>query len=471
MSLDFILEHITLDTGPRFADVIDDWQRDIYGNIFSDRFRHFFVELPRGHDKTGCAENLIIVGLYLGRPGWRGFGIAVDRDQARLLLEGAIGKIKRNERLRPMAKFTNSEIIIEETNSVFRVLAADAPSSYGLRGDFFVVDEIEEFRKRELWDSVWTATGKRRASMCVIGTAGWNKASIAAEVRGIAESEDDWYFCSLGQVASWIDPRWLEQQKRSLPPHVYERLHGNRWIDGEGAFLSALEIESIFENVPEQRGGPFHLGLDLGLTDDRCVAAILSRTEGLAVVHQLIHWKPKLLRRRVDLMEVEADVEDVCKRYNCGVTIDPWQAVGMSQRLSARGVAVREHQFSSEGRRRLYAKLLDDIRTNKLRSIYHDEFRRELLEVEIADHGGGLWKVTHRSGGHDDYTTAVALALIDLAPDMIGDTTPTAHGFREAALSSGREWEALPTPGDRPTGVWGSGQRSSSGIDWTGRLW
>ena len=55
------------------------------------------------------------------------------------------------------------------TGSTLTVLASDAPSAYGLRPDWIAVDELAEWRRRELWDSLWSATGKRpRCRMLVI---------------------------------------------------------------------------------------------------------------------------------------------------------------------------------------------------------------------------------------------------------------------------------------------------------------
>ena len=109
------------------------------------------------------------------------------------------------------------------------------------------VDELAEWRTRSLWDSLWSATGKRPGCrMLVISTAGWDRTSIAWEVRTLAQAEPDWYFSSRGQCASWISSAWLEQQRRSLPPHVFARLHESRWVDAVGAFLTAAEVDAIF---------------------------------------------------------------------------------------------------------------------------------------------------------------------------------------------------------------------------------
>ena len=336
MSLDFVLETITLDTDLPLSQVMEDWQREIYLALLSDRYKNGYVELPRNHNKTGLCEDLAICGLFLGPSRWRGYGVAVDRDQAAIMLSGIVGKIQRSDRLRSMARWTQSEVIVEETDSVFKILASDAPSAYGLRPDLIICDELSSWRRREMWDSLWTATGKKKnCRLIAITTAGWDKTSIAYEVRKIAETEDDWYFCSKGQIAGWISPRWLESQERSLPRHVYERLHSNRWVDNVGAFLTSDEVENIFSEVPEDGGGGYNIGVDIGLVKDRCTAAILQRVGPIVAIRHLVHWKPRLLQRRVFLPEVKEDLADLCSQFQCGASVDQYQAVEIAQDLSS----------------------------------------------------------------------------------------------------------------------------------------
>src|SRR3990170_6181462 len=83
--------------------------------------------------------------------------------------------------------------------------------------------------------------------MLVITTAGWDRTSIAWEVRQTAEREADWYFSPRGQCASWVSPAWLQQQRRTLPAHVFARLHESRWVEGAGAFLTAAEVNVAFD--------------------------------------------------------------------------------------------------------------------------------------------------------------------------------------------------------------------------------
>jgi hypothetical protein len=403
---------LVLEDGRPLGNVMDSWQADDFRALDNPAYRHAYLERPRGHSKTGDLGTEAVCELLLGRPGSSLFCAAADEDQARLLHDDVVGKFHRTPALAGLVQITRREIRVKSTGSVLHVLAADAPSAYGLRPDWIAVDELAEWRRRDLWDSLWTATGKRPACrLLVISTAGWDKTGIAWEVRQIAEEEEDWYLSARGQCASWIAPAWLAQQQRTLPAHVYARLHESKWVEGVGAFLTATEVDQIFTaDGPPAGAGPCAIGVDLGLSKDRSVLALAHRdtVTGVVTVEALETWAPSA-GAKVDLREVEDAVAEVAQRHRAPVVLDPWQGVLMAQRLRARGVKVEEHRFAGDGRRRLFGALLDLIRTGRLRSRPHPELRRELLGLEVQETASG-WRVDHRVGRHDDHVVAVALA-------------------------------------------------------------
>jgi hypothetical protein len=412
----FRREAILLEDGRPFGEVMERWQVTDFTALDSGKYRHAYLERPRGHAKTFDLGTEAVTELLLGRPGQRLYCAAADEDQARLLFEDVAGKFQRNPLLRGAARITQREVYIPATGSRLRVLASDAPSAYGLRPDWIAIDELAEWRRRELWDSLWTATGKRPGCrMLVISTAGWDRTSIAWEVRQIAQQEPDWYFSARGQCASWISPAWLEQQRRTLPPHVFARLHESRWVEGAGAFLLAAEVDVVFDAAlrpAAQRviDAPYALGVDLGLTRDRMVAAVVHRdpATGHVVVDALCTWEGRS-GAPVALPEVEAEVARLSRVFAAPVVLDPYQAVLLGQRLRQAGVEVREYPFTADGRRRLFGTLLQLVRDGHLRCFPHEDLRRELLSLEVAETAAG-WRVDHKPGRHDDHVVAVALA-------------------------------------------------------------
>ncbi len=159
----------------------------------------------------------------------------------------------------------------------------------------------------------------------------------------------------------------------------------------------------------------------------------------MVVVEHLTLYAPTKATR-VDLTMIEEEVEALATRYHCPVMIDPYQGIGLSQRLTQRGVLVREYVFSGDGRRKLFAGLLDCISTGSLRARPHETLRRELLSLEVKESQAG-WRVDHRTSGHDDTVVAVGLALAGLpavqACPYAFESRPLAAAVRLWALDRG----------------------------------
>jgi len=411
-------EDLLLEGGNRLGDVMDGWQREDFEALDDSAHRHAYLERPRGHSKTGDVATEAVVELFLGGPERELFCVAVDEDQAGILFRDVVGKIRRRPDLNAKVAIGKREITVKATRSTLTVLSSDAPSAFGLRPSWLALDEMAEWRKRDLWDALWSATGKKRdCRVLVISTAGWDKASIAWEVRRIAETEADWLFSSRGQCASWISPAWLDQQKRTLPPHVFARLHLNLWVDNVGAFLTGAEVDGVFVDDLPDGIGPRAIGLDLGLSKDKSVLSVVRRDpSGLVVVEGLTTWAGQH-GEKVDLTVVEDEVAALAAKVKAPVVVDPWQAVLLAQRLRARRLPVIEFAFTGDGRRKIFGTMLDLIRNGRLRSRPHEELRRELLGLEVQQTASG-WRVDHRAGRHDDHVVSIALAAQRVAAQV-----------------------------------------------------
>jgi hypothetical protein len=211
-------------------------------------------------------------------------------------------------------------------------------------------------------------------------------------------------------------------QQRALPEHVYKRLHLNIWSEAAGAFLSFAEVDGIFGPIAREEIDVRALGLDLGLSKDKAVVSLVGSTpSGLVVVESLALYAPSR-HERVDLQEVEAYVTEVALALGCPVALDPWQAILMGQRMSRRRIEVLEFNFSATSRQKLFGRVLDLVRTGRLRAEEHPELRKELLGLQVEQTATG-WKVDHRPNQHDDCVVSIALAIAALAAMTFVDTS------------------------------------------------
>lgn len=414
----FLEDVLTLPSGESYGASLDDWQREDFESAFSAPDKHVWWERPRGHSKTEDAGGGLALHHLLSAPGRRAYVAAVDRDQAALAHDSLKGFVQRSELLRRSLKVTRYGVAAESIDSTLEVLAADAASSWGLRPSLIVADELQAWqgeRAEELFWALYSALGKvPGARMVVATTAGWDRTSICWKLREQVIDDPAWLFSQRGQCASWVSQSFLEQQRRILPEHVYRRLHLNEWTEGAGAFLTFAEVESIFDGrSPAYRcDHPEHFAaLDVGLSHDATVCAICHLEGDDVVVDAIQTWRGSP-SERVSLDAVEEWIIEASRRYR-GVKLeaDPWQSVGLVQRLQRRGVRCEDVTFGSKYRANIFSNLLELVRTNRLHSFQYEALKDELLRLEFREVSGNL-RVDHPSGGHDDHAVAVAMAAL-----------------------------------------------------------
>ena len=414
-----VREGIILEDGQRLGDVMDPWQRQDFERLDDPAIRHCFFERPRGHSKTSDIGTEAVVELIAGRPNQRLYCFAADEDQARLVYDDVAGKLVRGDYVQaargPLeagkVRILKNEIH-SSTGSILKVMAADVSSSWGLKPDWIACDELVEWRYEALWQSLWSATGKRpRSRALIISMAGFDKSHFAWKVREDAQRERDWYFSRQPQCASWIDPAWLAQQERTLPAHVFARLHKCLWVDGVGAYLTAAEVDAIFSTDIPDGTGNVALGVDIGVTKDKSViAAVKNVKAGPLVVLGLETWAGSK-EQKVDLTQVESAALAASIKYSAPIYVDPFQAVQMAQNLTKKGRRVIEYAVTSTSRPKLFNYLLQAIREGRLKSAPHDALRTELLGLEVKETLTGF-RVDHKAGRNDDHVFATALALM-----------------------------------------------------------
>jgi hypothetical protein len=155
--------------------------------------------------------------------------------------------------------------------------------------------------------------------------------------------------------------------------------------------------------------------LDVGLSHDATVCAVLHVGPGQELnLHALQTWQGNR-DKRVSLDAVEEWLKGASQRYSAfRLVADPWQAVGLLQRLQNAGIRCSDVSFTSAYRGRIFGALLDVIRGERLRCPPHATLKDELLRLAFRDVGGVL-RVDHPSGGHDDHAVSLAMAVLAAA--------------------------------------------------------
>lgn len=285
------------------------WQRDhiirpLFGWKREDgtrKHRTVYCELPRGNGKSTLASGVALYLLFAdGEGGAEIVSAAVSRDQAAICFDAAKQMVQASPALRQRAKILRRSIEVPSTNSVYKVISADAAGAHGYNLHGLIMDELHAQPHRELYDTLHTALGKRRQPVeFLITTAGvydpnsicWELHDYALKVRSgeitddtflpviyAADEGDDfrdpetWRKANPGFGVSVMEEYLHAEAKKAatIPSYrnTFERLHLNRWTAQVTRWLDPAAWDACRGELPDLVGRTCYAGLDLSSTID-----------------------------------------------------------------------------------------------------------------------------------------------------------------------------------------------------------
>jgi hypothetical protein len=235
----------------------------------------------------------------------------------------------------------------------------------------------------------------------------------------------------------------------------------NEWTAAEDRVATADDVQAALTldgPLPPQPGVGYLIALDLGLKNDRTVAVVChavvtldedERPQGARIVLDRIETWQGTRDRPVDLGAVEEWIAVASETYNrAGAVIDPWQAVGLGQRLRQRGISVEEFTFSASSVGRLASTLVQLLRGRRLDlPADDDELADELTNLRLRETAPGVLKLDHDPDRHDDRAVSLALAATRLLEGHIGPTPQMSMGYDAAGPESGGLDDLMATSG------------------------
>ncbi len=432
-----LLGSVVLEDGERWADRAADFQWECARSLLDPSERPFRWESrPRGGSKTTDLAGILLAAMLTQLPsGARCDAYAGGRDQARLLVDALDGLVQRTPGLASVVEVSDYKATTR-SGVILEVMSADAATAHGRRPAFAVADELCQWpsasNARRLWEVVFSSMAKvPGARLAVITTSGdpshWSRKVFAA-----ASKSPLW---SVGEVPGplqWIDRVQLEEQRRMLPDSAFARYHLNQWTAAEDRLVRPDDLAAcVVLSGPQdpREGHSYVVGLDVGLKNDRTVAAVChsepledGREGRRAVLDRLEVWQGSRFRP-VELGAVEAWLLEASRRYNrASIVADPWQAVGLLQRLRDARVRVEEFTFGAQSVGRLASGLLVALRDRRLALPDDEGLLDELGSVRLRETSPGVLRMDHDSDRHDDRAVALALAV-----NWLGE-----HGGRRA---------------------------------------
>ena len=401
----------------------------------------FMDILPRGHDKSSLEGRLVNWLLAFAKKPITGYLIAADLDQASLIIEAQQAEAKLNPWLNERLSFVKRKIT--GPAGTVEALPADAGSTYGLRGNVFIFDEVTHWPNDLMWKAAMSGRHKKDSIAIVISNAGL-KDSWQDHVRRTVKQRPSWHVFEAPegkQLASWMNAKMVEDVRATLPPSEADRVLGNRWIDPveEADYLRRDEVEkcvdrTLVRSVKRDPKYKYVLSWDYGRVNDRSVGVVGHLDENNRCVIDVMDVFAGSKQRPIDIETVEAWIEEQEKRFHLkAMVFDPHQMEGTIQAWERKGKTVIRHTGRQGAANMEIAMILRSRIVNGLLVWYPgcgdlliDGGSTETLADELA----GLrvkrmpygFRFDHETDMHDD--RAVALGMLALYVSEYASITP-----------------------------------------------
>ncbi len=430
-----VMGALVLDTGQEWALAALPHQLADARAVLAEEPKHrrHYHGAPRAWGKTTNAGGYTTAGLLGGLipPGERGYCCAADRDQAALLVQSIAGFVARTPGLGSELHVETFKVTARATGASVIVLASDAASAHGLRSRWWVLDELGAWddvpSSVRFFEAISTSWPKDNASRVVVISTAGRPGGFAHGVYRHVLQDPLWRVSEVHEPPPWVDATEMKSEIRRLPTSAYLRYWRNEWAQGEDKLLEPEDIAActvLSGPVDYKRGKAYCLGVDLALRNDNAVVLTGHRdgygSEACISVDRLDVFTPRK-GRDVDLQKVEALIEARSRQYGgAPVVFDPAQAWQMMGRLRSRGVRVIEHTFSASSNSMRTLRLLELVRSHRLRLPDDDELVTELVSLRVRELGPGQFRYDHPVGGHDDRVTSLSLVALHLMQHSAG---------------------------------------------------
>lgn len=398
------------------------WQRAI-GRDVPGGFSRAWSIRHRGASKTHDIATMIVWALFAAAPRRpiRGVVAAADADQAALVADSVRRIVRANEWLEPLIDVQRQRIVNPHTGSECGILSSDAPSSFGLLPDFIICDELTCWQSRDLWDSLFSSAAKQRHCFLSILSNAGHLNTWQAELWDALSSDPSWFCHRPTEVASWIDPAALAEQRRVLPAIVYARLWGNKWTVNEmGAIppdqLARATVLSGPQPCRDDLSSGYVAAVDLAVRRDKAAVVVLEfRADGVVRLARAQSWHPlDFPGREIPQAVVEQAVLQAHADYYLGAVVFDPAAGGyaMAQRLSLHGLRCDAMPFTAQNLDLMAKSLLTAFAEGRIRIYHHSELVSDLAGLKLVEGNAGWKLVAPRSAaGHHDLGIAFTIGL------------------------------------------------------------
>lgn len=298
--------------------MLEDWQKEfistLYGTLNDDgtrQYRTAYVQIPRKNGKSNLSAALALAELFVGgEKGAEIYCCASSRDQAKIVFDVCKQMIKNSAVLSRSCQVYQNSIVLKNSNSFLKAVAAEAGLLHGANASMVVYDELHTAKNRELWDVMATSMGARKQPlMMTITTAGmFDPNSICYELYAYGKKvrdnivDDETFLPLIYEAAAdddihdpevWkkANPNYevsitkqyfvkMAKEAKTLPSSeiAFRQLHLNQWVSSLSGWITDAEwMASSGEDVDIEllKGRQCYAGLDLAQVEDVCAFVMI----------------------------------------------------------------------------------------------------------------------------------------------------------------------------------------------------
>jgi phage terminase large subunit-like protein len=348
--------------------------------------------LPRKNGKSALSSAAI--GLYSllaeGITGGEVIAVAAEKEQARIVF-GEAKRMVEDSELSELVTVYKDSIFVPSTNSVFKVVSAEAYSKEGLNPSRIIMDELHAHKNRELYDVFSLAMGNRGniAQLVAITTAGvktdsTGKDSICYTLyqlgQKIARGEivDPSFFMAWWEASAEADHRdpknWMianpgyddivsaadfESAVRRTPEAEFRTKRLNQWVSSQVSWLPAGTWDACADAREITQDDEIILGFDGSFSGDTSVivgATVPKSEDEVPHVFLVKAWEKDVTIHddswRVNIAEVEEEILNFMQKYPKvrEVACDPFRWQRSMEVLADQGVPIVEYPSTSARR-------------------------------------------------------------------------------------------------------------------------
>lgn len=435
---------------------LEQWQKDwILKPLFYDlddkgkrKYNTAIIAMPKKNGKSALGAGLGVNALFCWEPFGEIIVAANAKDQASMIV---YNKMRRSIMLEPDLKRATQPIrkeLIEvrSTGTIARCVAHQYETAAGLNPNLTIFDELWGFSDRKFFDELTVVPTRENPLIVIVTYAGYNEEGLlwdlytdGIEGTPILDTGDPevvvmqgnkdkklFMFWSHKNLASWVTPEYVDQQRNRMPPEVFARLHENRWVSAGTQFITEADIDKIHDTPWMLQVTPIRdryvnyiVATDLGLSHDRTCRAVLhfDPADNNVYIDSLRIWEGSP-EEHVPIAEVEQDLVECARTFGTAtLVIDPWQMEYVIQRLKPYYTVV-PFSFAADIHH-LSQVLINVLRSGKLKGYQEPELDKELRHTIIRQTPRG-WRLDHPRRKTNDIVITVGMGVLEAVRGMLG---------------------------------------------------